>query len=144
MRKRRVSPRLRQRITEQADYRCGHCLTSQKITGARMEIDHIIPESVGGGTTEDNLWLACSSCNEFKGAKTHTQDPVTGRRVHLFNPRKQRWRVHFTWSEDGTEIIGLTACGRATVIALQMNHKDIVRARKRWVSVGWWPPEDGD
>jgi len=143
MRKRRVSPRLRQRMAEQADYRCGYCLTSQKITGARMEIDPIIPESAGGATTEENLWLACSSCNEFKGAQTHAQDAVTGRRVRRFNPRKQRWQVHFAWSADGTEIMGLTVCGRATVIALQMNHEDIVRARKRWVSVGWWPPENG-
>ncbi|MBI1923901.1 HNH endonuclease [Candidatus Poribacteria bacterium] len=144
MRKRRVSLRLRQRITEQSDYSCGYCLTSQRITGARMEVDHIIPESVGGATTEENLWLACSSCNEFKGAQTHAREPVTRRRVRLFNPRKQRWQFHFTWSEDGTEIIGLTPCGRATVIALQMNHEDIVRARRRWVSVGWWPPEVGD
>jgi hypothetical protein len=108
----------------------------------RKEKFLIIPESAFGATTEENLWLACSSCNEFKGTQTHARDAVTGRRVRLFNPRKQRWRVHFTWSEDGAEIIGLTPCGRATVIALKMNHEDIVRARKRWVSVGWWPPED--
>ena len=144
MKKSRVPPRLRRRITAQANYRCGYCLTSQKMTGARMEIDHIIPESAGGTTTEENLWLACSSCNEFKGAQTHARDDVTGRRVRLFNPRTQRWQVHFTWSEDGAEIIGLTPRGRATAIALQMNHEEIVRARRRWVSVGWWPPEDGD
>ena len=142
MRKRRIPARLRKRLIEQANGRCGYCLTPQEITGARMEIDHLIPESAGGLTTEENLWLACSSCNEFKGAQTHAHDPVTGRQVRLFNPRRQAWWTHFAWSTDGTEIVGKTVAGRATVLALQMNHPDIVRARKRWVSVGWWPPEN--
>ena len=106
-----------------------------------MVIDHIIPEAAGGLTSEENLWLACHSCNEFKGAQTHARDPQTGRRVRLFNPRKHRWRDHFTWSEDGTRVVGLTPCGRAIVVALQLNHEEIVAARRQWVSVGWWPPE---
>jgi len=96
-----------------------------------MVIDRILPEAAGGLTTEDNLWLACHACNEFKGAQTLARDPVTGRLVRLFNPCKQRW------SEDRTHIIGLTSCGRATVVALQMNHKEIVCARQQWANVGW-------
>jgi len=107
-----------------------------------MEIDHIIPEAKGGETKEENLWLACSSCNEFKGTKTHARDPITERRVRLFNPRMQNWKRHFTWSADGGEIIGLTQSGRATVVALKMNNDEIVRARRLWASVGWHPPED--
>jgi hypothetical protein len=60
----------------------------------------------------------------------------------LFNPRRQKWKTHFRWSEDGIEIMGVTACGRATVIALQMNRPEIVAARWLWVQAGWWPPED--
>ena len=142
MRKKRISAHLRQRIAKQAGYRCGYCLTSQHITGVRMQIDHIIPESADGTTTEDNLWLACSSCNEFKGAQTHAFDYVTGQYVPLFNPRKQCWHEHFAWSEDGAKIIGVTPCGRATISALKMNHEEIVCARRRWVDVGWWPPEE--
>jgi len=142
MRKKRISAHLRRRIAKQAGYRCGYCLTSQHITGARMQIDHIIPESAGGTTTGNNLWLACSSCNEFKGVQTHAFDYITRQCVPLFNPREQCWYEHFTWSKDGTKIIGLTPCGRATVSALKMNHEEIVCARQRWVSVGWWPPEE--
>jgi len=25
--------------------------------------------------------------------------------------------------------------------ALRLNHDEVVRARRLWVSVGWWPPE---
>ena len=31
--------------------------------------------------------------------------------------------------------------GRATIVALNMNNAVIVYARRRWVSVGWHPPE---
>jgi hypothetical protein len=62
--------------------------------------------------------------------------------VSLFNPRQQRWRDHFAWNEDSTTIIGLTACGRATVVALRLNHPLIVAARSIWASVDQHPPKD--
>ena len=51
---------LRQRINIQARHRCGYCLIQEKIVGTPMEIEHIIPEALGGITEEDNLWAACS------------------------------------------------------------------------------------
>jgi hypothetical protein len=66
---------------------------------------------------------------------------VTKQPVSLFNPRTQEWREHFKWSSDGTYIIGLTANGRATVAALQLNHDLVMHARRQWVKVGWHPPE---
>ena len=137
-----ISASLREHIALQARYRCGYCLRTEELTGMPMTIDHIVPSVVGGSTTEDNLWLACRRCNEFKGLQTQVRDYETGRVVKLFNPRRQIWNEHFAWSEDGTEIIGKTPCGRATVIALNMNNPEIVVARRLWVSVGWWPPQD--
>lgn len=122
--------------------RCAYCHTMTAITGARLVIDHIIPETVGGQTILDNLCLACHACNEFKGAKVEADDPVTSERVPLFHPRQQRWREHFRWSDDGCEIIGLTPIGRVTVLALNLNHFEIVEARRRWVRVGWHPPAE--
>ena len=132
---------LRARVAAQARHRCGYCLSMEAITGIPLEMDHIFPEAAGGASSEENLWLACRRCNTFKGSQIYARDPVTGRRVRLFNPRKQQWKRHFVWSMDGTEIIGQTACGRATVNALRLNHTVIVAARRRWVSVGWHPPE---
>lgn len=51
---------LREWITMQARRRCGYCLTQEKIVGTPMEIEHIVPEAMGGATEENNLWLACS------------------------------------------------------------------------------------
>jgi hypothetical protein len=138
--RRRVPAAIGRRVRERAGYRCGYCLCSETLLGMPMEFDHLIPQAVGGTTHEDNLWLACRRCNAFKGTQTHALDPQSGERVTLFNPRQQVWIDHFAWSEDGTEIIGKTACGRSTVLALRMNLVEIVVARRSWVSVGWWPP----
>ena len=138
----RVFKSLRRIVTEEARHRCGHCLSQVDVVGHPMEIDHIIPESKGGKTIQENLWLACRRCNEFKGARTHARNPETRRTVRLFNPRGQQWYDHFQWSDSGTEIIGLTPCGRATVEALRMNEPEVVAARRRWVSVDWHPPKD--
>ncbi|EDX77729.1 hypothetical protein MC7420_3053 [Coleofasciculus chthonoplastes PCC 7420] len=105
-----------------------------------MEIEHIIPKAKGGTDEEDNLWLACRLCNSYKGIQSDAEDPLTGKRVKLFNPRKQKWSRHFAWSEDGTQILGRTACGRATVIALQLNNIVSVTVRQQWVIAGWHPP----
>lgn len=137
-----IPVKLRRQVAEEARYRCGYCLTTQRLIGRPMVIDHLVPESQGGLTVRENLWLACRRCNEFKGTQTHAVDPHTQKAVPLFNPREQSWQVHFTWSSDGSEIIGLTATGRATVAALRLNNPEIVAARSLWVQAGWHPPRD--
>ncbi len=133
---------LREKVAAQARHRCGYCLMAEAIVGVSMEIDHLIPEALGGATEEKNLWLACSLCNDHKGDRIGALDPVTGEVVRLFNPRRQRWSEHFRWSTEGDQIEGLTPTGRATVIALHLNRPVLVRARQAWVKVGWHPPKD--
>lgn len=41
-----VGKALREQIAREARYRCGYCLTSARVTGTRIEIDHITPDSV--------------------------------------------------------------------------------------------------
>ena len=137
-----ITKTLRDRVAEQARHRCGYCLTREDVIGMPMEIDHLIPEVLGGPTEEDNLWLACSSCNDSKGSRIAAPDNVSGEIVRLFDPRHQLWTEHFTWSEEGDMILGLTPTGRATVEALRLNRPALVKAREAWVSVGWHPPQD--
>lgn len=136
----RISRVLRQRVRTRAQSRCEYCQTAERLTGLLCEIDHIIPRAHGGLTADDNLCLACAACNGYKGANTHAIDPESGDQTALFNPRHQNWRDHFAWSEDGTLIIGLTNCGRATVMALKFNHALTVAARSIWASAGQHPP----
>lgn len=132
------------RMRAQARNRCGYCLSSQKYILGILEIEHIDPEALGGTDDEENLWLACRLCNGYKGIQTHGRDPITGRRIRLFNPRRQRWKRHFKWSADGARIIGLTVCGRATVVAYQLNNLLAVNVRREWVKAGWHPPAEDD
>ncbi len=57
----------------------------------------------------------------------------------LFNPRQLQWHKHFAWEEDGVRLAGLTAVGRATIDALQINNPYVLRARQTWVKAGWHP-----
>jgi len=75
MKKAEALSKLRRRLAAQSEYRCGYCLTSERLTGIRLTLDHLIPLAVGGHTDESNLWMACRACNEFKGTQTHAQDP---------------------------------------------------------------------
>ena len=131
---------LRAKVGARARYRCGYCLSQEAVVGMPMELDHLIPEALGGRTVEGNLWLACSLCNDAKGCRIAALDPVSGEVVRLFNPRDQVWSDHFRWSEAGDHILCSTPTGRATVLALNLNRPTLVQARQAWVAVGWHPP----
>lgn len=137
-----ISEALRNAIRERAKSRCEYCLTSEAVSGIRCQIDHILPRSRGGATTADNLCLACAACNGHKHARTHATDPDSGAEVPLFDPRRQPWSEHFSWSTDGTEIIGQTSTGRATIVALRLNDALLVAARALWTGTGLHPPQD--
>lgn len=134
-----ISPRLRKQLVERARQRCSYCRSSEA-GGVPMAIDHVIPLVAGGMTDVNNLTLACYRCNEFKGGRTTAIDPQTGEPVPLFNPCLQDWHKHFCWSEDGLTIIGQTAIGRATLVALRLNDEWLIRARRIWRTAGIHPP----
>jgi len=134
------SEKVRQSVRQRAGNRCEYCLSHQEYVMGRLQVDHIWPLAKGGLDTEDNLCLACKLCNQYKWSKTVGSDPLTGEIVALFHPRQQRWQDHFAWSDNGEEIIGRTACGRATVIELRLNNEVALIVRRNWVKVGWHPP----
>jgi hypothetical protein len=133
---------IRRRVRASAHDRCGYCLSPQRLVMGWLEIEHIVPKSKQGLDEEPNLWLACRLCNNLKNDQTEGLDSESGQTIPLFNPRRQRWVEHFEWSEDGTRILGRTPCGRATVIALQLNNLIAVTVRREWVAAGWHPPID--
>lgn len=65
-----MTSKLRQQIKERDHYTCRLCGASiEKEPNLLLEIDHIVPVSKGGLTTEDNLQTLCWRCNRSKGAK---------------------------------------------------------------------------
>jgi hypothetical protein len=110
---------------------------------ARLEIEHVIPKARGGTDDESNLWLCCPLCNRYKADRTHATDPETGEQTPLFDPRRQIWSEHFSWSADGLRITGRTDVGRATVAALHLDDDpDALIVRGHWIVAGWHPPRD--
>jgi len=50
-----VSPTLRRRIAEQANFQCGYCRTQERVSGVPLTLEHIIPKAKSGSDTEENL-----------------------------------------------------------------------------------------
>ena len=137
-----ISRRVRQQIEQTARYRCGYCQTQAAAIGMPLEIDHLLPLSLGGDSKSDNLWLACPQCNRHKAAQIAATDPETGQLVSLFNPRAQNWREHFAWQQNGLYLAGVSPVGRATIVALHINNPWVIRARRAWIAAGIHPPKD--
>lgn len=66
-----MTSRLRESIKQRDSYTCRCCGASlSSEPHLLLEIDHIIPVSKGGKTTEENLQTLCWKCNRSKGNKT--------------------------------------------------------------------------
>lgn len=65
-----MTSKLRQHIKERDRFTCRYCGASiSKEPNLLLEIDHIVPVSKGGLTTEENLQTLCWRCNRKKGSK---------------------------------------------------------------------------
>lgn len=135
-----ITAEIRRLVAARAGYCCEYCRSQEQVLGMPFEVEHIVPHSAGGATDEANLCLACPRCNRHKGIQVTGPDEETAESVPLFDPRRDRWSEHFSWSVDAQELHGLTPTGRATVAALQMNNAFMMRARRLWVLAGWHPP----
>jgi 5-methylcytosine-specific restriction endonuclease McrA len=49
------------------NYHCQYC--GSKFDAADLTIDHVVPRSLGGGTSWENCTTACFDCNTKKGSK---------------------------------------------------------------------------
>lgn len=65
-----MTSKLREAIKHRDNYTCQACgLSTRDEANLLLEIDHIIPISKGGMSTEENLQTLCWKCNRTKGAK---------------------------------------------------------------------------
>ena len=66
-----MTSKLRQHIKERDHFTCKYCGASTEAEPhLLLEIDHIVPVSKGGLTTEENLQTLCWRCNRSKSNKT--------------------------------------------------------------------------
>ncbi|RUR84711.1 HNH endonuclease [Chlorogloeopsis fritschii PCC 9212] len=134
----KIPAALRQLVIQRAGDHCEYCGLSQAGQAATFHIDHITPVVAGGATTAENLALACVSCSLRKAARQTVEDPETGEIVPIFNPRQQVWKEHFGW--DDVRVVGLTATGRATINALNMNRAIMLAIRAEEELLSRHPP----
>ncbi len=137
-----ISPEKRQIVVNRAHERCEYCQSRADYATETFAVEHITPLSRSGSNELENLALACSGCNGYKLDKVEAPDPSDGTMVSLYHPRHDQWYDHFSWSEDFTRIIGLTAIGRATVGQLQMNRPGLVNIRAALYLIRKHPPTD--
>jgi len=65
-------------------YQCQYC--GQKPPSNRLSLDHVVPRSLGGQTTWENIVCCCLKCNGRKGGRT----PQQARMCLLNSPIKPR------------------------------------------------------
>lgn len=117
-------------VIRRARGRCEYCQSRADHSTETYAVEHIIPLSRGGSSALSNLAFACSGCNGHKYNKIAAPDPTDGQLVPLYHPRRQKWKDHFCWSEDYTQVIGLTPTGRATVATLKLNRPGLINMRQ--------------
>lgn len=126
-------------IWQRAGNRCEYCRLPASLEWLHFQIDHIIAQKHQGPTAADNLALSCFHCNSYKGPNIAGIDPVSGRIVRLFNPRRDNWPRHFAW--EGPKLTARTPCGRATIQVLWINHPRMIRLQAALIREGESFPE---
>ena len=118
----------RNQVRDRAGHRCEYCHLPTRGQVATFPIDHILPKSLDGSNSPDNLALACPHCNAMKAAQVEGIDPLTTLVTTMFNPRRDSWDEHFALTGSGI-LSGVTPTGRATIEMLHMNDADMVELR---------------
>lgn len=71
--KKKIPTSIRSVVFRRDNYRCRGCGLADS---RHLEADHVIPESLGGPTTPDNLVTLCGACNRVKGATIIPELPI--------------------------------------------------------------------
>ena len=133
-----MAPSVPEQVIARAGNRCEYCQMHQALQGATFHVEHVVPRSVGGADNLDNLAWACPSCNLHKSDRTSCQLDPESDPVPLFNPRANQWADHFEW--DDYTILARTDIGRATILALELNHERRIKIRQAEQLFELFPP----
>ena len=64
-------PDLRTGLMDRDGWRCRYC--GETVTAMTATLDHVIPRSLGGPNTAENLATACLTCNAIKSGRTYEE-----------------------------------------------------------------------
>jgi hypothetical protein len=132
-----MTPALRQAVRERAGGRCEYCRLLERFAEPfPFHAEHIVARQHRGSDDPSNLAWSCHRCNRLKGPNPASFDPDTNALERLFNPRTDRWGMHFR--VEGSHIIGMTAVGRTTVFLLELNSPERLVLRELMIRSGNW------
>ncbi len=72
-------------------YKCAHC--GKSFRKEDLDIDHILPKSLGGGNDIHNLQALCKHCNRSKGNKMNDSISDFNRRVKEENEKLEELKT---------------------------------------------------
>ncbi|MCH2169874.1 HNH endonuclease [Myxococcota bacterium] len=75
----------RHNVFERDRYTCQYC--GNEAPRAQLNLDHVVPRSLGGRTCWENVVCSCIECNRRKGGRT----PEQARLRLLRQPTRPRW-----------------------------------------------------
>lgn len=87
MSKERVTAQQKRAVAARANGIWEYCRSQARFATQSFSVEHILPRSLGGRTSQDNLALACPGCNEHKHTKINWRDPLSLESVPLYHPR---------------------------------------------------------
>jgi 5-methylcytosine-specific restriction endonuclease McrA len=67
------------------NFRCQYC--GSRLSRSELNLDHVVPRSLGGHSTWENVVTSCVDCNRRKGGRTPKQAQMALRR----QPVRPRW-----------------------------------------------------
>ena len=107
-----INLKLRSKILERDNYTCQLCGNTNKdksLDGIRvkLEIDHIKPLTLGGKTTENNLWTLCSRCNAGKKSLLAYPETVKNKIITLNLPDDLRLKISEVAGKRGITVNAL-------------------------------------
>src|SRR5712691_5156183 len=91
---RHIPAELRRLVAERARQCCEYCCTQEQYSADSFTVDHILPRSLSGPTTAENLALCCQGCNQHKATRIIAPEPITGSPSSFFHPRQHREGSH--------------------------------------------------
>jgi hypothetical protein len=131
-----ISAELRQLVFRRAGEICEYCLLHAEDMFMGWQVDHVRSEKHGGQTVAENLAMACSYCNQYKGSDVGSFS-TSGELVRFYHPRHDRWSDQFRLV--GGRIEWRTPVGEATVRLLRMNDQARIEERETLREKGRYP-----
>ncbi len=93
MSEKHIPAELRRLVIRRAQGCCEYCGAQARYSADSFTVDHIIPRSLGGPTSLENLAYCCFGCNQHKSVRISAPDPTTEMSAPFFNPRYDQWNM---------------------------------------------------